>query len=90
MNKSQLSDAVAKATGMSRKQAAMSVAAVTELITGELKRGGKVSLTGFGTFAVGARRARLGVNPLTGARINIPATKVPRFRAGKELRSMVK
>lgn len=90
MNKSQLSEAVGKATGLSKKQSINAVNAVTELIAGELRRSGKVSLTGFGTFDVATRRARVGVNPRTGQRINIPATKVARFRAGKELKNMIK
>jgi len=90
MNKSQLIEAVAKKTGLSRKEATVGVDTALGLISKELKKGGKVTLTGFGTFDVGKRRARAGVNPRTGAKIKISATKMPRFRPSRSLKKNVR
>jgi DNA-binding protein HU-beta len=90
MNKVQLIAAVAKKTGLSKNEAAAGVNAVVDLIISELSGNRKVTITGFGTFDVGMRQARPGVNPHTLERIEIPALPVPRFKAGKALRGIVK
>lgn len=89
MNKAELVDAVAQATGSPRSSAESSVAAVLESITSALKNGDKVALTGFGTFEVRSRAARTGRNPQTGATIQVKASKAPAFKAGAALKSAV-
>ncbi len=89
MNKAELVDAVAAATGESKAGAAASVDAVLSSITGALKSGDKVSLTGFGTFEVRNRAARTGRNPQTGETIQVRASKAPAFKAGKALKEAV-
>ena len=90
MNKAMLVAKLADATGMTKKQAGESLDAVLDSITDALKKGDKVTLTGFGTFEVRNRAARKGRNPQTGAEIQIPATKVPAFKAGKAFKEAVK
>lgn len=90
MKKAELVDAVASSAKISKAAAAKAVDAVTGSITTALKKGKKVALVGFGTFSVSKRKARKGRNPQTGAEIKIPATKVPKFSAGKALKSAVK
>lgn len=89
MNKSDLVDAVASATESSKSDAQAGVDAVLDTISGALKQGDKVSLTGFGTFEVRNRAARTARNPQTGASIQVQATKVPAFKAGKTLKDTV-
>jgi DNA-binding protein HU-beta len=89
MNKSELVDAVASATDSSKAQAQASVDAVIDSITGALKKGEKVALTGFGTFEVRNRAARTARNPQTGETINVKASKAPAFKAGKSLKDAV-
>jgi DNA-binding protein HU-beta len=89
MNKGDLIESVAGKAGLSRADATRAVDAVIESITGALKSGGAVSLVGFGTFAVKARAARQGRNPRTGETIQIKASKVPGFKAGKGLKDAV-
>ncbi|MFH0796958.1 MAG: HU family DNA-binding protein [Candidatus Omnitrophota bacterium] len=89
MNKSELIEAVGKAV-CSKKEAAAAVDAVLNAVKGELKKGKAVTLVGFGTFKVSRRKARTGRNPRTGKTINIPAKKVPVFKAGSALKSAVK
>ena len=89
MNKGDLIESVAGKAGLSRADATRAVDAVVESITGALKSGGSVSLVGFGTFAVKARAARQGRNPRTGETIQIKASKVPGFKAGKGLKDAV-
>ncbi|HOO79745.1 MAG TPA: HU family DNA-binding protein [Lachnospiraceae bacterium] len=83
MNKTELVAAVADKAGITKKDAEAVVAAFTETVTKELKKGGKVQLVGFGTFEVTKRAARTGRNPQTGADMKIPASKAPKFKAGK-------
>lgn len=83
MNKTELVAAVADKAGITKKDAEAVVAAFTETVTKELKKGGKVQLVGFGTFEVIKRAARTGRNPQTGADMKIPASKAPKFKAGK-------
>lgn len=90
MNKSVLIEGVAKKTGLSRREATVGIDIALDLISKELKKGGKVTLTGFGTFDVGKRKARAGVNPRTGAKIKIAATKMPRFRPSRSLKKDVR
>jgi DNA-binding protein HU-beta len=90
MNKEQLVERVADRTGATKKDALAIVNCALDLITASLKKGERVTLVGFGTFLVRRRKAREGRNPQTGAKIKIPARKVPAFTAGKELKSAVK
>jgi DNA-binding protein HU-beta len=89
VNKSDLIDAVAQATGSSKADAQKSVDAALEAISGALASGDKVSISGFGTFEVRSRAARTGRNPQTGETINVPASKAPAFKAGKALKDQV-
>jgi DNA-binding protein HU-beta len=89
MNKGELIDAVSAQTGLAKAEATRAVDAVIESVTGALKSGDAVSLVGFGTFLVKARAARSGRNPRTGETIEIAASKVPGFKAGKALKDAV-
>ena len=89
MNKGDLIEAVAGATELSKADAGRSVDAVIGAITDALKGGNQVSLVGFGTFTVKQRAARQGRNPRTGETIQIKASKVPGFKAGKALKDAV-
>ncbi len=89
MNKADLVTEVAKVVGSKRK-AEGAVTCVLETIKKALKRGQTLTLVGFGTFSVGRRKARMGRNPQTGKEIRIPARKIPKFSAGKALKSAVK
>ena len=89
MNKGELIEAVADSAGLSRSEATKAVDAVLDTITGSLKRGDSVSLVGFGTFSVKHRNARTGRNPRTGEAIQIAASNVPGFKAGKGLKDAV-
>ncbi|HEX68410.1 MAG TPA: HU family DNA-binding protein [bacterium] len=88
MNKAELIEKVAEVVS-TKKEAAAAVDAVFNAITEALGKGEDVRLVGFGTFSVRTRAARKGRNPRTGATINIPAKKVPVFRAGKGLKEAV-
>ena len=90
MNKTDLINAVAEKSELSKKDATKAVDAVFESIMDSLKDGEKVQLIGFGNFEVRDRAARKGRNPQTGAEIQIPASKVPAFKAGKALKDIVK
>lgn len=90
MTKDQIIDAIAQRGDLSKKQAAECLDAVLDSITMALQKDDKVVFTGFGVFAVSQRKARQGVNPKTGAKIQIPAMKVPKFRAGKALKDAVR
>ncbi len=90
MNKMELVAEVAKRAGLTKKQAAGAVDAVFGAIKDALKAGKSVRLIGFGTFTVRQRAARKGRNPRTRAVINIPARKVPVFRASNQLKDLVK
>ena len=89
MNKSELADAVAEAAGLSKADGARALDAVIDSITNTLKSGNTVSLVGFGTVQVKQRNARQGRNPRTGETIQIAASKVPSFKAGKGLKDAV-
>ena len=89
MNKAELVSKVAESAGMSKKDAEKAVVAVFDSIQDALKDGDKVQLVGFGTFETRERGARIGRNPRSGETIEIPASKVPAFKAGKALKSAV-
>ncbi|MGB0966273.1 MAG: HU family DNA-binding protein [Litorivicinus sp.] len=89
MNKSELVDAIASGAGLSKADAGKALDATVAAITDALKGGEQVSLVGFGTFAVKARAARTGRNPQTGKEIQIAASNVPGFKAGKALKDAV-
>ena len=89
MNKGEFIDAVAVAAGLSKMDATRAVDAVISVVGNTLKKGDAVTLVGFGTFEVRSRAARQGRNPKTGETINIPAAKVPAFKAGKALKDQV-
>ena len=89
MNKSELIDHIAEKADLSKAAAGRALEALIAGVKTTLKKGGSVSLVGFGTFAVTKRAARSGRNPRTGATIKIKAAKVPKFRAGKALKDAV-
>jgi len=89
MNKNDLIDAVAERTALAKSDAARAVEAVLAAITESLQKGDAVTLSGFGSFATKERAARTGRNPRTGEAIQIAASKVPDFKAGKGLRDAV-
>ena len=89
MNKTELVAAVAEKTGMSKKDSEKAVNAAFDSITEALAAGEKVQLVGFGAFEVKERNARVGRNPMTKEEIEIPASRVPAFKAGKALKDAV-
>ena len=90
MNKMALVDAVNEKIGGTKKQAEDAVDTVFDTITSTLAKGEEVAISGFGSFLVKRRAARMGVNPRTGEKIQIGATVTPKFRAGKALKMAVK
>ena len=89
MNKAELVAAIAENAGLSKKDSEKALAAFVSVVTDELKKGEKVQLVGFGTFEVSTRPARTGRNPQTKQTITIPASKAPKFKAGKALKDTV-
>lgn len=89
MNKTELIAAVAEKTGLTKKDAERVVSAAFDTITAELKAGEKVQISGFGIFEVKERDARVGRNPRTKEAIQIPAAKVPAFKASKTLKDAI-
>ena len=89
MNKTELVAAMADAAGLSKKDAEKALKAFTDVVAEELKKDGKVQLVGFGTFEVSKRAAREGRNPQTGKTMSIPASKAPKFKAGKALKDSI-
>ena len=89
MNKSELIDAIADDAELSKADAGRALDAAVGVITKALKSGGSVGIVGFGTFSVGHRSARTGRNPQTGEEIQIKASNVPKFKAGKALKDAV-
>lgn len=89
MNKTELIAAVADNAELSKKDAEKALKAFVDVVTGELKKGEKVQLVGFGTFEVSERAAREGRNPQTGKTMKIDACKAPKFKAGKALKDAV-
>jgi DNA-binding protein HU-beta len=90
MTKAELVMAMAKEAKIPKVSAERALNAFTGAVTKALKKGDKLTLTGFGTFCVAKRRGRTGRNPQTGKEIKIPATKVAKFKAGNLLKSAVK
>ncbi|MEX2576425.1 MAG: HU family DNA-binding protein [Halofilum sp. (in: g-proteobacteria)] len=89
MNKSEFVDAVAQSADIPKSTAAKAVDAMVDVVGSALKKGDQVSLVGFGTFLTREREARQGRNPRTGETINIKASRVPSFKAGKALKDTV-
>ena len=89
MNKSELIAAVAQSAGLTKKDTERAINAALDAITASLRSGEKVQISGFGTFEVKEREARIGRNPHTKEAIEIPATKVPGFKASKTLKDTV-
>ena len=89
MNKTELVAAMAEKAELSKKDAEKALKAFTDAVAAELANGGKVQLVGFGTFEVANRAARTGKNPQTGKAMPIPASKAPKFKAGKALKDVV-
>jgi DNA-binding protein HU-beta len=90
VTKSEFVDRVASESGLSKGDATKAVDSFLDVVKETLSRGGEISFTGFGKFTVADRGARQGVNPQTKERIQIPASRVPRFSAGAGLKSAVK
>ena len=90
MNKAQLVDAMAAEAKMTKVDTKKAIEALVSVIGKSLKKGERIGLVGFGSFSVGKRAARKGVNPQTGKEIKIPAKKVVKFKAGKALSDKVK
>ncbi|WP_353683398.1 HU family DNA-binding protein [Thermodesulfovibrio sp. 3907-1M] len=90
MTKAELVSKIAGKAELTKAEAAKALDATIEAIKEALKKGDKVTLVGFGSFYVSKRKARKGRNPRTGQEIKIPATKVPKFTAGKALKEAVK
>ena len=90
MNKETMIEKIAEDAGINKAQANKALQSMLDSITNTLKEGDKVTITGFGTFAVSERKAREGRNPQTGETIQIPGGNVPRFKAGKNLKDAVK
>ena len=89
MNRAELIAAMAKKADLTQKDAEKALKAFTEIVAGELKKGDKIQLVGFGTFEVGERAAREGRNPQTGETMTIAACKAPKFKAGKALKDAI-
>lgn len=90
MNKTDLINALSEETTFSKKDVSRVLDALTRIVERALKQGKKVSITGFGSFLVSDRPARQGINPSTKQKINIPKVTVPKFKAGKNLREIVR
>jgi len=90
MNKAELIEEVSNKTGLTKKETGNVIDALTDTIQKTLSKEEKITLAGFGTFQVMERKARRGVNPRTRETIQIPAKKVPKFKAGRKLREVVK
>ena len=89
MNKTELIAAMAEQASLTKKDAEKALAAFTDVVAEELKKGGKIQLVGFGTFEVSERAAREGRNPQTGETMKIAASKAPKFKPGKALKDIV-
>ena len=90
MTKAELVAQIAKESGITKTKAGTALKSLIEAIGQVLKKDGQIRVSSLGTFRVRKRKARTGVNPRTGAKIKIPATKAPAFRAGKALKEAVK
>ena len=91
MNKAQLIEAISNKVGISKKEAEETIDCLTDTITGRIKAGEEVTITGFGAFSARTRKGRVGVNPRNPAeKIEIPSGTVPKFKAGKNLKEALK
>jgi DNA-binding protein HU-beta len=90
MNKSELIDAIAESSGLTKADSGRALDGFIGAVTGALSRGDSVTLVGFGTYAVKERAERIGRNPQTGREITIQAAKIPSFKAGKTLKDAIK
>jgi len=90
MNKSELINALSEETNFSKKDIAKVLASFTRIVERSLRKGDKVSITGFGTYWLSRRPARVGINPATKERINLPAINSPRFKPGKHLKEQLR
>jgi DNA-binding protein HU-beta len=90
MNKAELIAKLAQTAKLNKAQSGKAVESFVNIVSGALKKNDSVTLVGFGTFKVAHRKARSGVNPKTGAKIQIKACKVPRFSAGKALKESIR
>jgi DNA-binding protein HU-beta len=90
MTKRELVEEVAKAANITNKQAERIIEKTAMIIMSEVKHGQKVNITGFGTFYLGKRAARAGINPNTGEKLDIPKIMLPKFRAGSRFKGMVR
>ncbi len=89
MNKNQLVSSISKSAKLTKKQAGSALSATLDAITDAMRKGQKVALIGFGTFSSAIRKARKGINPKTKQVIKIAAKRVPKFKAGKQLRKLI-
>lgn len=89
MNKGQFEAAIAEKAGMSKKDAGKFLDAYQEVVTEEMKKGGKIQIIGFGTYEVSERAERVGRNPQTGETMKIAASKAPKFKPGKSLKDAI-
>ncbi|MFV0528306.1 MAG: HU family DNA-binding protein [Lachnospiraceae bacterium] len=89
MNKAELVAAVTQDTNLTKKDVELVLKSFTDVVSNELKDGGKIQLVGFGTFEVSERASRTGRNPQTGEAITLKASKTPKFKAGKALKDLV-
>jgi DNA-binding protein HU-beta len=89
MNKTQLIEAVASDSGLSKAHSSRAIESLLDTVTRSLRKGDEVSITGFGKFSVVKRAARAGVNPRTGEKVKIKASKAPKFSAGASLKEAV-
>ena len=89
MTKAELVERVADGSSLTRKEAEVVVRAVLDSIVQSLKSGTKVELRGFGSFRLRNRAARIGRNPKTGAKVHVPAKRVPYFKPGKDLKELI-
>lgn len=89
MNKTELVEVMAEQAGMSKKDALAALEAFTAVVSGEMKKGEKIQLVGFGTFEAAKRAAREGRNPQTGAIVKIAASIMPKFKPGKALKDLI-
>jgi DNA-binding protein HU-beta len=90
MNKVELGNAIAEKFSIPKAQGVSIVEAAAEMITEELKKGGEVTIAGFGQFTSKERKGRIGVNPRTKEKITIPPIRVPKFKSGKNLKEALK
>lgn len=90
MNKTELINSLSEETMFSKRDISRVLDSLVRIMVRELKKGNRLQWSGFGTFSVAKRPARLGINPVTKQRINLPETKVPKFKPGKQLKEMIR